>query len=108
MVVGIGLMKYGKSVLLKVCQSMKRKDEDFSWAVDEMQGQRDEQNATAVAAVLGIPLLLKEKIKSFLIFADESNEDPQASTSGEMVPLMENQPALQYLLMGKKLDLAVC
>ncbi|XP_071843152.1 uncharacterized protein [Apostichopus japonicus] len=101
-------MKYGKSVLLKVCQSMKRKDEVFSWAVDEMQGQRDEQNATAVAAVLGIPLLLKEKIKSFLIFADESNEDPQASTSGEMVPLMENQPALQYLLMGKKLDLAVC
>ncbi|XP_071850859.1 uncharacterized protein [Apostichopus japonicus] len=101
-------MKYGKSVLLKVCQSMKRKDEVFSWAVDEMQGQRDEQNATAVAAVLGIPLLLKEKIKSFLIFADESNEDPQASTSGEMVPLMENQPALQYFLMGKKLDLAVC
>ncbi|XP_071855542.1 uncharacterized protein [Apostichopus japonicus] len=101
-------MKYGKSVLLKVCQSMKRKDEVFSWAVDEMQGQRDEQNATAVAAVLGIPLLLKEKIKSFLIFADESNEDPQASTSGEMVPLIENQPALQYLLMGKKLDLAVC
>ncbi|XP_071849735.1 uncharacterized protein [Apostichopus japonicus] len=101
-------MKYGKSVLLKVCQSMKRKDEVFSWAVDEMQGQRDEQNATAVAAVLGIPLLLKEKIKSFLIFADESNEDPQASTSGEMVPLMENQPTLQYLLMGKKLDLAVC
>ncbi|XP_071855539.1 uncharacterized protein [Apostichopus japonicus] len=104
-------MKYGKSVLLKVCQSMKRKDEVFSWAVDEMQGQRDEQSkkdATAVAAVLGIPLLLKEKIKSFLIFADESNEDPQASTSGEMVPLIENQPALQYLLMGKKLDLAVC
>ncbi|XP_071831877.1 uncharacterized protein [Apostichopus japonicus] len=99
-------MKYGKSVLLKVCQSMKREDEVFSWAVDEMQGQRDEQNA--VAAVLGIPLLLKEKIKSFLIFADESNEDPQASTSGEMVPLIENQPALQYLLMGKKLDLAVC
>ncbi|XP_071837131.1 uncharacterized protein [Apostichopus japonicus] len=101
-------MKYSKSVLLKVRQLMKRKDEVFSWAVDEMQGQRDEQNATAVAAVLGIPLLLKEKIKSFLIFADESNEDPQASTSGEMVPLMENQPALQYLLMGKKLDLAVC
>ncbi|XP_071851066.1 uncharacterized protein [Apostichopus japonicus] len=100
-------MKYGKSVL-KVCQSMKRKDEVFSWAVDEMQGQRDEQNATVVAAVLGIPLLLKEKIKSFLIFANESNEDPQASTSGEIVPLMENQPALQYLLMGKKLDLAVC
>ncbi|XP_071837438.1 uncharacterized protein [Apostichopus japonicus] len=73
-------MKYGRSVLLKVCQSMKRKDEVFSWAVDEMQGQRDEQNATAVAAVLGIPLLLKEKIKSFLLFADESNEDPQASS----------------------------
>lgn len=36
-------MKYGKSVL-KVCQSMKRKDEVFSWAVDEMQGQRDEQS----------------------------------------------------------------
>ncbi|XP_071831876.1 uncharacterized protein [Apostichopus japonicus] len=98
-------MKYGKSVLLKVCQSMKREDEVFSWAVDEMQGQRDEQSKKdAVAAVLGIPLLLKEKIKSFLIFADESNEDPQASTSGEMVPLIENQPALQYLLMGKKLD----
>ena len=38
-----GLLKYGKSVL-KVCQLMKRTDEVFSWAVDEMQLQRDEQS----------------------------------------------------------------
>ncbi|KAJ8032740.1 Sterile alpha motif domain-containing protein 3 [Holothuria leucospilota] len=75
-----GLQKYGDAVL-KVCKLMNRTDPSFAWAVDQLPLQRNEdskKDATAVAAVFGIPLLFKEKIRSFLLFADENTEDTPA------------------------------